>query len=416
MPPGAGDGSRFDTGRQDVTRIHVRKARRSSVCPLCRGPIMTGQQISDGSSRGWVHVRCLITEQRSHVTSDKKDQLFSQALEFSYGEVGHDPPVHAVAGPWQGPAVTSRAAASNVSLCGKKLSRVRKRQPETHDLCRKCEDIMAKPGSKPPAPAINPTTTQDYEVLTIPLGSLFVDRSVPGLQRQPQEAWSRKIAASFSWARFNENPPKVSARADGRYHIMDGQHEVEGARLAGHGSDTLVRVHVWRGLTYQQEAELFGHTNRDRHTVRALDLFIADVTAGVPDAVALDVLLDTYKWKAGSSGKRGNFAAVTTLRQLYAKRRGPEICDRVVATITAAWDHDPDGANRTVVAALGAFYQKYPDARVDRLAHVLHQRPIVEIHKWPHSGTGWLGHAVLWLQGWYDNGLRDPKRRLVSPQ
>ena len=225
---------------------------------------MTGQQISDGSNRGWVHVRCLITEQRSHVTSDKKDQLFSETLDFSFGEVGHDPPVHAVAGPWQGPVSTSRADARNVSLCGKKLSRVRKKQPELHELCRRCEDIMAKPAKPAAKPAADPDATQDYEVLTVPLGSLFVDRKVPGLQRPEQEQWSRKIAGAFSWARFNENPPKVSARADGRYHVMDGQHEVAGARLAGHGPETLVRVHVWRGLAYQQEAELFGHTNRDR--------------------------------------------------------------------------------------------------------------------------------------------------------
>jgi hypothetical protein len=396
----------------------VRKARRNSVCTLCSAPIMTGQQISDGSGQGWAHVRCLITEQRSDMASEA-DHLFSQALDFSYGEVGHDPPVHAVAGPWQGPAETSRADARNVSLCGKKLSRTRKRPPELHDLCRKCEDIMRRPASKPAAPAINPDATQDYEVLVVPLGSLFVDRKVPGLQRPEQEPWSRKIAGAFSWARFNENPPKVSARPDGRYHIMDGQHEVSGARLAGHGPETPVRVHVWRGLAYQQEAELFGHTNRDRHAVRALDLFIADVTAGIADAVALDVLLDTYKWTAGSSGREGNFAAVTTLRQLYAKRRGPEICDRVVATITAAWDHDPDGANRTVVSALGAFYQKYPNADAARLAHVLHRgrglRP-VEIHKWPHEGRGWLEVAVLRLQQHYDNGLRDPQRRLVPPQ
>jgi hypothetical protein len=405
MPPGdTARCCRLGTGRQDVTRIHVRKARRNSVCTLCSGPIMTGQQISDGSGQGWAHVRCLITEQRSDMAGEA-DHLFSQALDFSYGEVGHDPPVHAVAGPWQGPAVASRADARNV--------RARKNRPELHDLCRKCEELMGRATSKP---VINPDATQDYEVLVVPLGSLFVDRSVPGLQRQPQEAWVRKIAAGFSWARFNENPPKVSARADDRYHIMDGQHEVAAA-LTVHGPETLVRVHVWRNLSYQQEAELFSHTNRDRHTVRALDLFIADVTSGRPEAVALDVLLNTYKWKAGSSGREGNFAAVTTLRRLYAKPRGPEVCDRVVATITAAWDHDPDGANRTVVSALGAFYQKYPDADAERLAHVLRRtvRP-VDIHKWPHEGTGWLQVGVLRLQQKYDNGLRDPERRLVPPQ
>jgi hypothetical protein len=392
----------------------VRKARRSSVCPLCRGPIMTGQQISDGSSRGWVHVRCLITEQRSHVTSDEKDQLFSETLEFSYGEVGHDPPVHAVAGPWQGPVSTSRADARNVSLCGKKLSRVRKKQPELHELCRRCEDIMAKPAKPAAKPAAGPDATQDYEAIVVPLGSLFVDRSVPGLQRDEQKAWSKKIKTSFSWARFNENPPKVSARPDGRYHIMDGQHQVEAARLAGYGPETQVRVHAWRDLGYQAEAEIFSHTNTDRHAVRALDVFAGHVTAGRPDAVALDVLLDTYKWKPGSAGKEGNFAAVTTLRRLFAKRDGSQVCDRVIATITAAWDHHPDGANRTVVTALGAFWEAYPQADIERLAQVLKRdiRPY-DMKVWAHE-RAWQETAVIKLRNLYNSGLH-AKRRL-SPQ
>ena len=197
---------------------------------------------------------------------------------------------------------------------------------------------------------------------------------------------------------------------------MDGQHEVAGARLAGNGPETPVRVHVWRGLTYQQEAELFSH-NRDRHAVRALDLFIADVTSGRPEAVALDILLNSYGWKAGSAGREGNFAAVTTLKRLYGKPNGPAVCEKIVATITQAWDHHPDGANRTVVSALGAFYQTYPRAEVERLAQVLHRGTTPEsIHLWAHEAKSWLRVAVVRLQERYDSGLRDPQRRLEPPQ
>src|SRR5258708_24195794 len=117
-----------------------------------------------------------------------------------------------------------------------------------------------------------------------------------------------------------------------------------------------MRVHVWRNLSSQQEAELFGHTNRDRHAVRALDLFIADVTSGHSDAAALDILLNSYEWKAGSAAREGNFAAVTTLRRLYGKPGRPGLCDKGVATIARAWDNSPDGANRTVVPAPAACY------------------------------------------------------------
>jgi len=36
------------------------KARRSSTCPACRGPILTGQTIARlASPPAWVHVRCV---------------------------------------------------------------------------------------------------------------------------------------------------------------------------------------------------------------------------------------------------------------------------------------------------------------------------------------------------------------------
>jgi hypothetical protein len=37
----------------------VRKARRASVCTICRSPIIVGQPIAHlTTARGWCHVRC----------------------------------------------------------------------------------------------------------------------------------------------------------------------------------------------------------------------------------------------------------------------------------------------------------------------------------------------------------------------
>jgi Family of unknown function (DUF6551) len=396
------------------TAVHVRKARRRSVCALCRGPVLVGQQIgSDGG--GWSHVRCFI--------ADRKERMTASTEEYSYGEVGHDPPVHVVTGLWQGPKQTTRDSAMNVSLCGRRLARRIKERPTRHALCRECEELMDQAALSPNAPNELPLETcaqapaeleslrQDYEVLVIQLGQMFVDRSVPGLQRPLQVPRARRMAARFSWARFYENPPKVSARPDGRYHIMDGQHEVEAARIAGSSPDTPVRVHVWRNLNYQQESEMFGH-NRDRGAVRALDLFASDVTSGHADAVALDVLLNTYKWTAGSAGVEGNIAAVTTIRRIYGKKNGPELCEKVIATITKAWGHNSDGAHQAILKVLGAFYEEYPAADIGRLAHVLDRevKP-QDVPAWTHE-KGWQSLSVARLQGLYDNGLRDPARRL----
>lgn len=392
----------------DTASVRVRKARHGSTCALCRAPVVVGQQISsDGGA--WSHVQCFI--------EDRKERMNAVTDQYSYGEVGHDPPVHVVAGPWQGPKETTRAAAVNTSLCGKRLARRRQQQPTRHDLCRRCEELM----TKPKAPAVTPPPAEsvtgpeslmhDYDKLVVPMGKAFVDRS-HAQQRNEQRTWVKEIADNFSWAIFNLNPVALSARPDGTYHIIDGQHRVAGATLAGHGPDTPIHAHVWHGLTFEQEAALFVLLNAKRHSVKPLDLFKAQVTAGYEDAFALDALLTMYGWRIGSAGREGHFAAVTTLRKIYNKPGGPEVCDKIIATITKAWGHSSEGAHQTVIKVLAAFWREYPAAEIDRLSDTLRRKMSAGEILAGSRRTGWLAATVAQLQDRYDSGLRDPKRRL----
>lgn len=394
--------------------VRVRKARRRSSCALCRGPIVTGQQISSSDGRDWTHVQCFI--------ADRKERMTVRTAEYSYGTVGHDPPVHVVEGAWQGPAEVSRPEAANASLCGKKLCRVRKRRPAQDDLCRKCEDLMTRSKPLPDAPPLTPAATpgltenapppeslmHDYEKSIVRMGKVFVDRS-HAQQRNEQPGWVKEIADNFSWSTFNLNPVALSARPDGTYHIIDGQHRVAGATRAGHGTETPIHAHVWRGLTFEQEAALFVLLNARRHTVKPLDLFKAQVTAGYEDAFALDALLAMYGWRIGSAGREGNFAAVTTLRKIYNKRGGPDVCDKIIATITKAWGHNSEGAHQIVIKVLAAFWGEYPSAEIDRLSETLaHKVPIAELL----IGARLSGVAatVSTLQERYDSGLGATRR------
>ena len=48
------------TGDRLALAVRVRKARRASTCPACRGPVHVGQSIAKVTRPpGWIHTRCV---------------------------------------------------------------------------------------------------------------------------------------------------------------------------------------------------------------------------------------------------------------------------------------------------------------------------------------------------------------------
>jgi hypothetical protein len=405
-----------------VKAVRVRKARRHSSCRLCQASITTGQQVAD-DGRGWMHVQCLIRDREKG--SEMTNPGIVKPQVYSYGEVGHDPPVHMVAGTWIGPKEVRRSQAQNQSLCGKKLSRFRGRPSDDDLLCGSCRRVsegsggmetQISPELSAQMESLNNVSDQDYEVHFVPLGQLIVDMSDVGggrLQRTEQHSWARKLAADWSWPRYNRRPAMVSARADGTYHVVDGQHSVAAMRLAGYDPETAVRCHVYRGLSREQEAAMFREENADRKSVKPIDLFRARLAEGDPVAVSIGSLIQAFGWEIAPAGVTGHFAAVKTFESVYKSKDGPQICHKVLDTITTAWDRDPDGVHQTVIKVLSMFWRRHPDADVSRLAHVLHRESElqpVRIHGWTHD-VAWQETAVVRLRERYNNRL-DPSRRL----
>lgn len=419
---------RSQIGRQDVTKaVRVRKARHRSTCVLCHGPIVTGQQIADHAS-GWAHVECFIDQRNGD--RDMQDQASATPqVYYSYGEVGHDPPVHMIAGSWIGPKEVRRSLAQNKSLCGKKLARFRGRPSDPDLVCGSCRRLSDGGEMQPVLDQLNAQMTelgtvsdQDYEVQILSLGSLIVDLSEADdsggrLQRAEQQAWSKKIGADFSWQRFNRRPPIVSDRGNGTYHVIDGQHSVSGARRAGYAEDTRVRCFVYRSLTRSQEAAMFRELNADRKSVKPIDLFRARIAEGEPVAVGISALLRSHGWTIGSHGRDGAFAAVKTLEAIYKQKDGPAVCGKTLSVITEAWDRHPDSAHQTVVKVVSLFLRAHPSADAARLAQILRREGSlqpVRLQMLPYQeNKAWQEVAVVKLRERYNNRL-DPSRRLES--
>lgn len=150
----------------------------------------------------------------------------------------------------------------------------------------------------------------------------------------------------------------VSQRADGTRIILDGQHRIAAAKLAGYKGYFNAIIHT--GLTLQQEAALFLELNNTKE-VSALDKFLVRITAGDIVANEINHILIGYGWKIGPSSHRGYFVSVAAIERVHLSggTNGGFLVDGVIKTITDAWGHESTGTNGSIVGGLGLLFNKY---------------------------------------------------------
>lgn len=93
----------------------------------------------------------------------------------------------------------------------------------------------------------------------------------------------RKIITEWNWSKFK--PPICAEREDGSLVVIDGQHTAIAA--ASHPGLVALPVFVVPADTIEKRAEAFVAHNRDRIAMSPLQLFHAEVAAGVGRALAL---------------------------------------------------------------------------------------------------------------------------------
>lgn len=54
----------IEASRAGLLADRVMKSRRPGWCPLCSGPVLTGQRIGRTPDHGWCHVLCIVTRYR----------------------------------------------------------------------------------------------------------------------------------------------------------------------------------------------------------------------------------------------------------------------------------------------------------------------------------------------------------------
>ena len=188
---------------------------------------------------------------------------------------------------------------------------------------------------------------------SVSLDAVIVDQRVQRTEG-PDQRRVDKMASMF-------NPDALgvlilSEREDGTLVCLDGMHRCLGARKAGYTE--LMEAKVLTGLTLPQEASLFLLYN-DKKDPSSVSKFNARVVAEYPVAQNIDRIVRSHGWKVSASSHPGCLSAIDKVENVYRTGAGsvangehPDILDKTLTIITAAWGYDQHGVHQAMLGAV----------------------------------------------------------------
>ncbi len=167
-------------------------------------------------------------------------------------------------------------------------------------------------------------------------------------------------------AHFNEvaaGTLAVSLRDNGQYYAMDGRHRLAAMKKRG---ILLAECKVCRGLTVEQEAEIFIFCNTVRKTPDALDVFRARLVAKDPVAEAINGVVERcglsiqFSFSTISHGKRplNTIWAVTAMEDIY-KQGKERLLAEVLTLAHRSWPEEGDALKAYILLGTMRFHLKY---------------------------------------------------------
>ena len=189
----------------------------------------------------------------------------------------------------------------------------------------------------------------------------FVDSSKiykANYQRETSAGRVKRIAET--WKEDVANFPKVSYR-DGKYWVFDGAHTLAARKLRNGNKDLLVECKVYRGLTYNEEAELFVLQNGISKGVEANAKLKAlyekgdvDVREFKKEMEDLGIIIDFSK----SSGFN-KIVCVNTAFKLYSSRSSSRVFKKAIELIKYSWGGMPSSFQKEVIIGMDMFVDTY---------------------------------------------------------
>ena len=185
---------------------------------------------------------------------------------------------------------------------------------------------------------------------SLPVNILKTDTYNRDLKSTQQHA--KKIAINF-------NPRilgtiEVSCR-DGSYHVIDGQNRVLASRLVGH---EFIDCKVHYGLTYEQEANLFGKLNTDRFALKSAEKLNGLKEAKDPNILRLYAIVGINGFQISASCGENKITAVAALQQT-AKRYGLEVLDDALDIIRKSWGGDQQSLKGDIIQGMSMIVSSF---------------------------------------------------------
>ena len=175
-----------------------------------------------------------------------------------------------------------------------------------------------------------------------------------GYQRPTNFAQVKKITEDFNEMQLGIIT--VSHRS-GVYHLVDGAHRSHAMRNRGY---THVIAIVFEGLSYEEEAEIYGRQNEGKRMLKPIDLFKSGLEANDEVAVTINDIVDTNGFQIGSGGKN-NYYRITAIMALYSitGQYGYDILDDTLCLIASTWIDITKATRAAVLLGVAEFVYRY---------------------------------------------------------
>lgn len=153
---------------------------------------------------------------------------------------------------------------------------------------------------------------------------------------------------------------------DGIYNLIDGQHRVLALKIL---KISFCMCEVHRGLSYQQEAELFSKQSQNRRGLTSGEVFKAKVESQDSYSIDLKNIVEATGFKLSYHGgkSKNQISAIGSLDKICKQKNGTFVLYRTLSLIFACWDGQENATDAKMLQGVAVFIKEFEDKFDDKI-------------------------------------------------